>query len=270
MTSVWIWDGSIQHPKEIVKIRGQWSIISRDASLVAVKYGNDINIIDINSQPPLIMNGTDDEDASSSDDIYSLAFSDDQQTLVTGHWDGLIKLWRRQGDQWNVFKRLKVGHYAVEHLAFSRSGLRLACHSGSVWDVEDDTVIELEGSGNLYSVAFSPSGDQIVSGTRDGMVKIWSPNEGTIERTLEAHSEKINCFAFHDDGKVIATAGKDHRIRIWQFGNWEKIWEFDVGEEVRSLAFSPDGKRLVSGGDEGAVHLWDVDTGDNDNIEATA
>ncbi|KAJ8521312.1 hypothetical protein ONZ45_g1992 [Pleurotus djamor] len=270
-TSIFIWDRSTQPPNEIAKVRAGYSTISRDGSHITVSHGKDVSIIDTTAQPPSTTKCTDDEDPNDSGNIHSLCFSTDNHTLGTGHRNGWIKLWRREGDQSKVVKRFKGGNDWIHRLAFSRDGSRLAFYvsitSITVCNLADDAVIELEDSGDSWSLAWSPSGDRIVSGTYFGRVKIWSADRGKLTHTFEAHYDTIPCLAFRDDGQVLATGSRDGRIRIWRCDTWEKIWEFDIGEWVWSLAFSPDGKRLVSGGWKGAVHLWDVDMGDKEPVE---
>lgn len=269
-TSIFIWDGFIQPHDNIAEVQGGYSTISRDGSHIAVANGKDVRIIDTTTQSPSVIKCTDDEDPNDSGNIPSLCFSTDNHTLATGHYNGWIKLWRREGDQWKVVKRFKGGDNWIWRLAFSRDGSRLAFRvSGTsikVWNSADDVVLELEDSGDSTSLAWSPSGDQIVSGTLKGSVKIWSADRGKVTHTFKTHDDTIRCLAFRDDGQVLATGSIGRRIQIWRCDNWEKTWEFDIGERVWSLAFSPDGKRLVSGGIR-AVHLWDVDMGDEEPLD---
>ncbi|KAJ8496021.1 hypothetical protein ONZ45_g12615 [Pleurotus djamor] len=270
-TYILIWDGSTQPPNKITKVQGEHSTISCDGSHIAVGDGKDVTIIDTTAQPPSTTECTDADDPNDSGDIWSLCFSTNNHTLATGHENGWIKLWRREGDHWKVVKRFKAGDREIWRLAFSRDGSRLAFRvSGTsikVWNLADDAVIELEDPQGSLALAWSPSGDRIVSGTLHGSVKIWSADRGKIMHTFKAHRRAVGCLAFRDDGQVLATGSNDDSIRIWRCGTWEKILEFDIGESVLSLAFSPDGKRLVSGGDEGAVHLWDVDMGDDEHVD---
>ncbi|KAJ8482634.1 hypothetical protein ONZ45_g14879 [Pleurotus djamor] len=270
-TSIFIWDESIQPPTEISNVQGVRSTISHDGSHIAVMDFKDIRIIDTTVQPPSTTKCTDNEDPNDSGTIQSLCFATNNHTLAAGHENGWIKLWRQEGDQWEVFKRFKGGDNNIYRLAFLRDDSRLAFKVADtvvkVWNLADDAVIELEDSQGSWSLASSPSGDQIVSGTWDGNVTIWSADRGKITHTFKAHDNTIRCLAFRDDGQVLATGSEDHRIRIWRCDTWEKIWEFDIGEWVWSLAFSPDGKRLVSGDYKGAVHLWDVDMGDDEHVD---
>ncbi|KAJ8521311.1 hypothetical protein ONZ45_g1994 [Pleurotus djamor] len=271
-TSVLIWDRSTRPPKDVARhVRGEYPRMSRDGSHIAVADGKDVSIIDTTAQPPSTTECTDDEDPNDSGNIKSLCFSANNHTLATGHWNGWIKLWRREAGQWEVVKRFKGGGGGIFHLTFSRDGSLLAFDAGAikVWNLADDTVIELEDSRYSASLAWSPSGDRIVLGTLNGSMKICTAHRGKIIHTFEAHDDWIQCLAFRDDGQVLATGCYDHRIRIWRChcDTWEKILEFDIGEPVLSLAFSLDGKRLVSGGINGAIHLWDVDMGDEEHLD---
>ncbi|KAJ8501625.1 hypothetical protein ONZ45_g12086 [Pleurotus djamor] len=265
-----IWDGSTQPTKEIIRCKGTGSKISHDGSHVAVRDGREVSVINTTTEPPLVIKATDEEEHVDRGDINALCFSDDCQTLASGHESGWIKLGRRDEDQWKFFKRFKGGDDTIWRLSFSRDGSRLAFQNSDgvkVWSLSDDSLMELEDSTNARSLAWSPSGDWVVAGTEDGKVKIWSPDRGKIEHTFKAHDDGIWCLAFQHDGQVLATGSVLSRIRIWRCHTWEKIWDFYDGGPVWSLAFSPDGKRLVSGGMWGGLRLWDVDTED---IEDTA
>ncbi|KAJ8475171.1 hypothetical protein ONZ45_g15705 [Pleurotus djamor] len=273
-TYILIWDGSTEPPTEIAVVRGGYSTISLDGSHVAVGDGKDVNIINTAKQPPSVTKCTDNRDPNTRGImIWSTCFSYNGHTLATGHLNGWIKLWQQEGEQWEVFKRFQGGDNMIHRLPFSRDGSLLVLKVPGtwlkLWNLADNVGIQLEDSLHSYSPAWSLSGDQIVSETDNGRVNIWSADRGKITHTFKAHDDAFStrCLAVRDDGRVLATGSEDHRVRLWKWGTWEKIWEFDCGETVVSLAFSLDGKRLVSGGEKGALHLWDIDMGDNELVD---
>ncbi|KAJ8517472.1 hypothetical protein ONZ45_g5363 [Pleurotus djamor] len=271
-TSILTWDGSTQPPKEIVNVRGVRSTISRDGSHIATCFMRDLSVVDITPRPPVVIKGIEEEHRDGYGGIRHLCLSDDHQTLATWRQYGSITLWRPEGDQWKVFKRFRNVIDLMDCLAFARDGSRLVASTWDgiqVWKVagRGSSSVWLEDSDQSSSLAWSPSGDSIASGTDNGTVTIWSADQGKITHTFKAHDDRIRCLTFRDDGQVLATGGLDHRIRIWRWGTWEKMWEFDVGEAVCLLAFSPDGKQLVSGHENSAVYLWDVDTGQSEPVE---
>ena len=80
--------------------------------------------------------------------------------------------------------------------------------------------------------------------------------------TQITHSGTVSSIAFSPDGRLIATAGSDRIVKIWDAGRGMLIRNLEghVGE-VRSAAFSADGQRLVTAGHDPSVRIWDVGSG---------
>ena len=104
----------------------------------------------------------------------------------------------------------------------------------------------LEGhSSSVKSVAFSPDGSRIASGSSDRTIKIWDAKSGKEIRTLEGHSDSV---AFSPDGSRIASGSADRTIKIWDAKLGKKIHTLEGHSgSVKSVAFSPDGSRIASG-----------------------
>ena len=67
----------------------------------------------------------------------------------------------------------------------------------------------------VWSVAFSPDGRTIASGSADKDIIIWNMDTGVPLHTLRAHQEAIMRVAFSPDGKTLASGGKDKLIHLW-------------------------------------------------------
>ena len=67
----------------------------------------------------------------------------------------------------------------------------------------------------VNSVAYSPDGTKIISGSTDGTVKIWDANTGQCLKTLEGHSYSVNSVAYSPDGTKIISCSEDKTIKIW-------------------------------------------------------
>ncbi|KAF7349075.1 WD-REPEATS-REGION domain-containing protein [Mycena venus] len=128
------------------------------------------------------------------------------------------------------------------------------------------TIGVLEGhTGPLFSVAFSPDGKQIVSGSADHTVRIWDVATGeAVGAPLEGHTREVKSVAFSPDGKQIVSGSPDCTVRIWDLATGEAIGAPLEGHTgwVNSVAFSPDGKQIVSGSHDYTVCIWDLATGE--------
>ena len=66
-------------------------------------------------------------------------------------------------------------------------------------------------------------------------------------------------FSPLDDGRLIATAGEDSSVKIWDSHTGKLIHSFRGHTGlVSSLSFSPDGRRLISGSRDKTVKIWDM------------
>src|SRR6266542_3189589 len=140
---------------------------------------------------------------------------------------------------------------------------------GAAWaQATAEPKIRIEGpfnSGIVYSVAFSPDGKTLASGSGDNTIRLWDVGAGRLIRSLAGHGGAVRSVAFSPDGKMIASASEDKTIKLWQVstGKYIRLFNGHTGC-VYSVAFSPDGKTLASSSEEGnesALRLWDVNTG---------
>jgi WD40 repeat protein len=117
---------------------------------------------------------------------------------------------------------------------------------------------------SVRSVAFSPDGTRIVSGSYDNTVRVWDTVSGAEALPpLRGHESWVNSVAFSPDGTRIVSGSHDDTVRVWDtVSGAEALLPLRGHEsEVNSVAFSPDGTRIVSGSDDGTVRVWDTVSG---------
>jgi Hsp70 protein/WD domain, G-beta repeat len=117
-------------------------------------------------------------------------------------------------------------------------------------------------SDEVRSVAFSPDGQFLVSGSSDCMAKGWNARTGESVGTLAGNTGKVSSVTFSPDGELLASGGFDKTIRVWKLPDGEPFHALDHSDWVFSVAFSPDSRILASGGADKEIKLWDLKTGE--------
>ena len=118
----------------------------------------------------------------------------------------------------------------------------------------------------ITSVAFAPDGATLLTGSDDGIARLWDIETGTEIRRFEGHEAGIlggvQSVAFAPDGATLLTGGCDGTARLWDIENGAEIRHFKGhGDWIASVAFVPNGARLLAGSCHGTARLWDIETG---------
>ena len=90
---------------------------------------------------------------------------------------------------------------------------------------------------------------------------LWRRNH-TERRTLTGHRGDVYHVEFSPRGDLLASAGKDGTVLIWDTSNWQLVRTIVAAQtEVNVTAFSPDGKTIATVDDDGKLKLWEIATG---------
>ena len=111
--------------------------------------------------------------------------------------------------------------------------------------------------GVVLSVAFSPDGILVASGSEDGDVRVRDARTGHQVAHLLSDNEAVWSMAFSPDGAVLAVGEEDGSVRTWDWRTGEErvLLTGDIGV-VLAVAFDHSGALRAAGAEDGTVRLW--------------
>jgi len=161
----------------------------------------------------------------------------------------------------------------VTGVAFSRDGRFLAVsgqeENGYLFELAHGDRAALPGHSDLVDcVAFSPDGNTVATGSLDGTVRLFSVPGGAPKRVVSATGMgPVLTVTYSADGALLAAAGEDRAIRIWELKTGRLLHRIDGSPEaVLAIAFSPHGSILASAGRDQAVRTWRVSNGKSRSV----
>jgi WD40 repeat protein len=152
------------------------------------------------------------------DRIFDIAFSPDSRRIVTGSVDKTARIWDvRSGDTIAV---LRGFNDMVARVFYSHSGQWIVTIGGDprtrVWNAETGQLVaEFESSsGSAVAFARSPD-DKKLYVARHPLGGIWDYVAGKELVALRGDGFGVIDSSFSSDGRLLATAGNDYTVRIW-------------------------------------------------------
>jgi dipeptidyl aminopeptidase/acylaminoacyl peptidase len=115
----------------------------------------------------------------------------------------------------------------------------------------------------VTTVAWSPNGTYIASGSLDQTVHVWAANTSThLQISIyHGHTAGIQAVTWSPNGKLIASGSIDKTVQVWEALTGTHVATYSGHSDiVLTVAWSPDGRSIASGSADGTVRLWDVAT----------
>ncbi|MEG4226062.1 protein kinase [Microcoleus sp. N9_B2] len=142
----------------------------------------------------------------------------------------------------------------------SAQDLQEQCQAGLLW--KNAKVKNFaQHSDAVGSVAFSPDGLMLASGSKDKTIQIWDLATGKSIRTFPGDSSTIWSVAFDSNGTKLATGTGFWRVMLWDLKTGQVIRSLDHTASVWSVALSPDGQLVASGSGDKTTKISDAATG---------
>lgn len=174
--------------------------------------------------PTLHFLKTPDTSAGHEGEVLCCAFTPDGLAVLSGGWDGWLRLWD--------------------------------CETGQV------TLAFRASEKPISACAISPDGRYLLSACLDGFLAHWDSKTREKVSYFLAHWRPLSAISFGMDGQLLATASWDRNLCLWDLCS-EREWQTLCGHRdiVSGCRYTPDGKQLLSWSNDGRFGFWDVPSG---------
>jgi WD40 repeat protein len=193
--------------------------------------------------------------------VDAVAFSADGSQLMAGDESGMAILWSvADGSQAFTFDHAGA---AVTSVAFSPANAQRVLTGSSdrtarVWSTINGHLTEefapVFNNGTLVaghsdaitSVAYSPDGTLVATGSADKTAQLWDVATGSKLRTLSAHTDAVTGVGFSPDGKQLVTSSADHTAMLWDVATGNQLRTLQPClSPITAASFSPDGNLVA-------------------------
>lgn len=185
-------------------------------------------------------------DAHGMDGWGAVYFARGGRLLLTAHgktqqftvWD--TTTWQRVGG----ISGFPVSNDVVAAVTPDDGTLAVSGYGGQLhlWDLERLTPLDRVnlGTGDIYSLAFDPTGRILAAGAIDGTVRLWNLSARQEIAALRGHISVVRFVEFSPDGRTLMSASLDASIRLWRAPLWEGIEAAEgVGRDAEKLPAHP-------------------------------
>ena len=198
--------------------------------------------------------------------VRAVAISPDEKTFISSDRSGNIIAWQLStGEQmyqiendapvWSV-AIAPDGQSFITGGGIGGSDTQLN-HPLKQWDLASGQLVQtFEGHDKaVRSVAISPDGRTLASGSTDETIKLWDLASGSLKTTLEGHKDGILSLAISPDGQTLASSSTDHTLKLWDLPS-QQLTKTLENSSIVVLAFDPTQQTLISGGQDQRIQVW--------------
>ncbi|KAI8849672.1 hypothetical protein BC829DRAFT_432357 [Chytridium lagenaria] len=231
-----------------------------------------------------------------SSSVISVMYSPDGKSIVSASDEGII-VW----DSASFALEKKFTGVDITAMAFHPDGGSIAVASKERMEIRDivsgSPIVSIECRGR--GVVFSRCGSKIITGSEEGVVKVFDAKTGAFEKLLEGHREFVKAVGVSPDGRKVVTGCFGGEVRVWDLetgkcelvakhgdkvmcgfcAGWGELSDAQKGQEeilyiekpsvmfkghagsIASVVFSGDGGKLITCSMDTNVFVWDVDNG---------
>ncbi len=210
--------------------------------------------------------------------LNAIALSNDGQTLYTGGYEGVVKLWPTTQDS-----TLQCVAEFSGKLQISNDGKTIALANAErvhlIPTSTGATVTRYTGDPKLQRVTYQTStndGTKIATGHMNGLIVIWDAATGKEVTRLDSHTQSISCLLFDKKGKNLVSCAKappgnprdddepmdrPSELKLWDVEKGTVTRNFDNARQSSVMLLDKDEKKILTGSIDGQVRTYELSTG---------
>jgi WD40 repeat protein len=190
-----------------------------------------------------------------------VAFSQSGELLASGGWSGTVQLW--QLPDGSAVRHWRGHSDSVNGIAFLDADRQIvtAGYDGILErrGLAGELLQQISGLTPITHMDAAAATDRLVTGHRDGSVRLWQASDFTLLSEQTLHGSEVKAVAIDSQGGRYASSSADGSVVVWtESGRVQSLQEPPT--DAWTLAFSPDG-RWLSGGTWFRLYRWNLDDG---------
>lgn len=195
-------------------------------------------------------------------DLTAAAASPDGLHLVLADQGGIISV--RTARDTALLARFGTDKAFISKIAIANGAKSIVTVTDStnmtVWTEAGMKKADWKGhSDEIWSISFSPKGDQILTGSDDNTAKLWG-SDGKERATFAGHTNDVYWASFSADSNYVFTASEDNTLKQWNIKGFQVAEFKGHTKPVKGVTCEPTGSRIASIDEGGVCLLWQVNS----------